>query len=48
MIVGGAGRGEPGKERGGGRNKGGSLRNWRRCESGTEGQEIEQKYVAKG
>ena len=27
---------------------GDSIRNWRRCERGTEGQEIEQKYVAKG
>ena len=27
---------------------GGSIRNWRRCERGTEGQEIKQKYVAGG
>jgi hypothetical protein len=27
---------------------GGSIRNWRRCERGTEGQKIKQKYVAGG
>ena len=37
MIVGGEGKGGPGKEGGGG----GSIRHWRGCERGTEGQEIE-------
>lgn len=47
MAIGG-GRGEPGKERAGGGNKGVSIRNWRRCKKGTEGQEIKQKYVVGG
>jgi hypothetical protein len=34
-----------GIKRGGGRNKGGSIRNWRVCERGTEVQKIEQKYI---
>jgi hypothetical protein len=37
-----------GKGKEGGGNKGDSFRNWRRCERGTEGQEIEQKQVAGG
>ena len=46
MIVGGGRRGEPGKDKGEGGNKGDSIRNWKRCERGTEGLEIEEKYVA--
>jgi hypothetical protein len=31
------------REKGGGGNKGGSIRNWRRYERATKGQEIEKK-----
>jgi hypothetical protein len=48
MIIGGGGRGVLRREKGGEGNKGDSTRNWRRCEKVTEGQEIEQKYVAGG
>lgn len=46
MIVGGGGRGGTGREKGEGENKGRSIRDWRRCERDTEGQEIKQKYIA--
>jgi hypothetical protein len=46
MIVGGGGRGGTGREKGEGENKGRSIRDWRRCERDTEGQETKQKYVA--
>jgi hypothetical protein len=46
MIVG--GRGGSGKEKEGGENKGNSIRKWRRCERGTEGQGMEQIYLAGG
>jgi hypothetical protein len=35
-------------ERGGGGNKGGSIRYWNGWERGTEGQEIKQKYAGVG
>ena len=43
--MGGEGRRGPRRKRGERSNKEGSIRNWRRYERGTEGQEIEQKYI---
>ena len=40
MILDDGKRGGQGREKGGGGNKGGSIRIWRRYERGTEGQEI--------
>lgn len=37
-----------GRKKGGEGNKGDSIRNWRRFERGTEGQEIQLKYVVGG
>jgi hypothetical protein len=41
MIVGGGWRGGLGREKEGGGNKGGSIRNWMRCDRHIEGQKIE-------
>lgn len=47
MTAGDGRKGRQGREKGGGGNKGGSIRIWR-YERGTEGQEIKEKEVAEG
>jgi hypothetical protein len=46
MVMGEGKRGAPGRKKKGGGNEELLINNWRRCETGTECQEIDEKYVA--